>query len=65
MPFALYNSKKKQYCQVVGDGSENLCKNLSQATLYETRAEAEEGFQEHDKWVGPLKIVEVTLKVKS
>jgi len=63
MPFALMNKSKGHFVQVLGDGSECLVPTIAQATLFVDKYGADEAFAEHDKWVGPLEIVPVGIKV--
>jgi len=63
MPYALKNKKNGQFVKVVGDGSESLVAEVVQATIFPDLVQANEGLAEHDKWVGPLEMVKLNIKV--
>jgi len=65
MAYVLRNTENKKFVEVFGDGSEGLVGVMSKAKVFEYQAEASEGQAEHDKWVGPLEIVEIQMGVKS
>jgi hypothetical protein len=63
MPYVLQNIENKKFVEVVGDGSEGLVELVAKAKIFVNQTDAEEALQEHDKWVGPLEIKIIGLKV--
>ena len=63
MPYVLQNTENKKFVEVCGDGSEDLVGLVSRAKIFVNKTDAEEALQEHDKWVGPLEIKTIGLKV--
>ncbi len=64
MAFVLRNIENKRFVEVAGDGSEGLVTLMTRATIFSDLPSVQEGFTEHDKWVGPLEIVEIEMGVK-